>query len=472
MFNVKIIKRHLGRYVSRLKKSLRKHRRWYATALPDVPRRPQSGSTTSIGDLPVEVFAQVIAVLDSRRDKESMAACSLVSRRWRAVALPYLFSTVSVAEEEDFDKFLAFLAETPHVTQQIRSLSLWGEGGSAARLDCTAFSRVFPSLTRLRRLFLDCLTLQVTGIGVDEGSFRHNDSSGWLEALEVDDVCCEDMEGRRLPVIPTVLDMLPVTSVHLLRFDRLGDAVAKNKNSDFEVGQPSRSIAVGHLAVVAPEGAATPAYFAFYEKLVHVGSLGCISVFCSTWEDAEQLTAFLRVQGSSVTTVDLDVTELLALEREQHLAPPLPPRRWQHLAQSLPACANLSSLRLHISWNSMEGDSLTHTSVFSDIFSVTIPPTLREFQLWIKLPEDWGYADAHTSANELWGLSTLDRALCDRDRFPELRRVLVIIQSFPVVPPAWIYALEGRIAERELPRVDGMGILYFQWFTPICYELD
>ena len=106
-------------------------------------------------------------------------------------------------------------------------------------------------------------------------------------------------------------------------------------------------------------------------------------------------------------------------------------------------------------------------AIFASIFSVPAPSTLREFEVWLKLPRDWTFADARTTGNELWDLSALDRVLCDRERFPDLQRVLVIIQSFPLVPPGCIYALEERIAEREWPRLDGRGLLYFQWYIPV-----
>ncbi len=173
-----------------------------------------------------------------------------------------------------------------------------------------------PSLTRLRQLFLEALTLKVTAIDNhrSEGD-RHIASFTKLEALEVYDVRCEDSKERRLPeVIPAILDMLPVSSVHLLRFDGLGD-VEENTHTDFHVVIPSRTIEIRHLSVVALDGAATAAYLVFYEKLIRVGSLECLSIFCQTWGDAEQLAVFLLVQGSSITTVDLDITSLM--EQEQ-----------------------------------------------------------------------------------------------------------------------------------------------------------
>ncbi|KAI0718732.1 hypothetical protein C8T65DRAFT_827407 [Cerioporus squamosus] len=468
MLHFKVIKKTLSRYINRLK-GLRRHRRRYqTTALTDPQRRPLCpGPATSVGDLPVELFHQVMTIIHER---DTIVACSLVSQRWRAVALPYLFSTMTVREAQDFDAFLSLMAEAPHISPCIRTLTLAGDGEGGARLDCSGFSALFPSLTRLRQLFLQDITLRVPAVGDCDGSPSnlHGSSNVWLEALEVDDVRCEDPEGRALPVIPTVFDMVPVSSVYLLRFDGLGD-VADEENTDFQVGIPSRTIDVRHLSVVAPDGAATAAYLAFYEKLIRIGSLRCLGTFCEMWGDAERLAAFLRVQGSSITTVDLDITRLMEQER-RHVQ--LPRRRWHRLAESFCACTNILSLRLHIPWNTRDVHSFVHPSysVFTDLFSVALPPTLHDFEIWLKLPQDWGLADAHTTSSELWDLSTLDRILCDCERFPDLQRVLVIIQTSSSVAPGCVYALEGRIAEREWPRVDGRGLLSFQWYTPVSYE--
>ncbi|RDX51790.1 hypothetical protein OH76DRAFT_271738 [Lentinus brumalis] len=259
--------------------------------------------------------------------------------------------------------------------------------------------------------------------------------------------------------------MLPVSSVHLLRFHGLGD-VADDTHTDFHVGIPSRTIDVRHLSVVAPDGAATAAYLVCYEKLIRVGSLGCLSIFCETWGDAEQLAAFLLVQGSSITTVDLDITSLMEQE-QRHVQ--LPRRRWQRLAEALSACTNMSSLRLLVPWNG----SLVHPgySVFTDMFSVALPRTLREFQIWLKLPEDWMPEYEHTTSNELWDLPTLDMKLCDCELFPDLQHVLVTIQTEPLLAPWCVYDLVEHIAEEVWPRVDGRGLLSFQWYRqPVSYE--
>ena len=315
---------------SRLKKGLRKHRRRYGTTLTALPRRPTPRA--SLGDLPVEVFDEVIAILHDRGDKPSMTACSLVSKTWRAVVLPHLFSTTSVREEQHFDRFLAFLDDSPHVSNCIQSLTLDGsspgevESEGGARLDCAAFTTVFPKLTRLRQLFLEDLTLRVTPVEICEESeesahSRHSSPSSWLEALEVADVRCEDLEGRPLPVIPALVDMMPVHSVNLLRLDGLED-IADDSMQDFDAGVPSRAITVRHLSAVAPNGAATAAYFACYAKLVRVGSLSCISTYCETWGDAEELAAFLDLQSCSIETIDLDVTRLMQYERRPRQSSP------------------------------------------------------------------------------------------------------------------------------------------------------
>ena len=91
---------------------------------------------------------------------------------------------------------------------------------------------------------------------------------------------------------------------------------------DFDAGVPSRAITVRHLSAVAPNGAATASYFACYAKLIRIGSLSCISTYCETWGDAQELAAFLDLQSCSIETIDLDITRLVQYERRPRQSSP------------------------------------------------------------------------------------------------------------------------------------------------------
>ncbi|RDX51789.1 hypothetical protein OH76DRAFT_273240 [Lentinus brumalis] len=138
MLNFEAVKRKLRCYVGRLQRGLRRHRRQYGT-LADALKPQRLRPATSLGDLPVEVFHQILATLQDGREPDTIATCSLVSRRWRAVALPYLFSVITIREEADFEDFLDFVANAPHICRCIRTLTLTGDGDGVARLDCSAF---------------------------------------------------------------------------------------------------------------------------------------------------------------------------------------------------------------------------------------------------------------------------------------------------------------------------------------------
>ena len=69
-------------------------------------------------------------------------------------------------------------------------------------------------------------------------------------------------------------------------------------------------------------GAATAAYFACYAKLVRIGFPSCISTYCETWGDAQELAAFLDLQSSSIETIDLDITRLMQYERRPRQSSP------------------------------------------------------------------------------------------------------------------------------------------------------
>ena len=278
---------------------------------------PPCGSISVMSKIPVEIFGMVFTLLEERRDKETLTACSVVSRRWRDIATPYLFSTVTVWEMESFGRFIQFIDGHPHLAACIRTLTLSGED-YAAQLDCTAFSSVLPKLVRLQQLFLQDLTLHIPegGIVRDE-----RPPTRTLEALEVDLVRAD----QRVPIIPAVLDMLSLAAVGLLRFDGIYDAV-NHDGTNFDVGTPSHPLSVHHLSVVAPQGPVMPAYWALYREMIRSESLSVLATFCDSWASAEALCMFLNTHGASIVTLDIDIRDLMileAFERQSNRSVPL-----------------------------------------------------------------------------------------------------------------------------------------------------
>ncbi|KAI0754249.1 hypothetical protein C8Q80DRAFT_1265915 [Daedaleopsis nitida] len=430
--------------------------------MSDTPTNPNPLSSHAAGAamqrLPVEIFCMILAHLEG--DKQAILACAVVSRRWREVSLPYLFTSLIVWESESFDPFFDFLTNHPRIAGCIRTLTLSGED-DRARLSCARFTDVWPKLIRLRHLFLQDLVLHMDR----DGSPSHSGDRGAapesgriLEALELDQVYI----NRNVPILPTVLNMLSLSAVGLLRVDRIGDSVAPD-GDDFVVGRPTRPIAVRHLSVVAPEGSASPAYWSLYKESVQIGTLRLLATFCPSWTSAAALCALLRTHGESILSLDIDLRELMILE-EPGAPWLLPPRRWQTLGEGLFSCRHLSSLRLCISYQDKQRLD-AHPNVFSELFATEIPPTICEVQIWLKLPRYWDPADEHRPG-ELWDLSVLDHTLAAESRFPLLQRVRLIIEAWSPVSEAHKFAFVHRVVEREWPRIGDSGMLEFQWYKP------
>ena len=81
-------------------------------------------ATTSAGfnTLPPELTDLVFR--HASEDRDTALACTLVSRSWRDLALPHLFSALTVARQAAFENLLTFLNTAPHITRCVRALEL------------------------------------------------------------------------------------------------------------------------------------------------------------------------------------------------------------------------------------------------------------------------------------------------------------------------------------------------------------
>ncbi|KAI0323543.1 hypothetical protein GY45DRAFT_1332464 [Cubamyces sp. BRFM 1775] len=108
--------------------------------------------------LPVELTDLIFR--NTVEDQAAISACTLVSRNWRQVALPHLFSSLKIARQARFDALDGFLSSHPHVARCIRKLELkhlpgdvraaTGSSEAAITYDCiAALSAKLPELQEL-----------------------------------------------------------------------------------------------------------------------------------------------------------------------------------------------------------------------------------------------------------------------------------------------------------------------------------
>ena len=123
----------------------------------------------SLGALPPELVDLVFE--HTLYDKETIQACTLVSRSWRAVSAPHLFSSLTVVRQASFDDFDGFLIARPDIASCIRELELkqvpddldiGSPHAAVASAALAALSAKLPGLQvlRLRRMWISDSSLE------------------------------------------------------------------------------------------------------------------------------------------------------------------------------------------------------------------------------------------------------------------------------------------------------------------------
>ena len=89
----------------------------------------------------------------SGRDRrKSLHVCCLVSRSWRAVAQPCLFSCVVLSPGKKFDLFVGTLSTCPELGRWVETCSIQGDLEDPAPEFATGLDSIKKHLTRLRQL--------------------------------------------------------------------------------------------------------------------------------------------------------------------------------------------------------------------------------------------------------------------------------------------------------------------------------
>ncbi|KAI0331624.1 hypothetical protein GY45DRAFT_1321950 [Cubamyces sp. BRFM 1775] len=150
---------------------------------------PDSGTTQHIGanvagsgrgthgldNLPLELVDLVFRHAASLNDaKKTIIACACVSRLWRKLSLPHLFSSLKVVNLHDFYDFSTFLATRPDLARHIQILTLarlrrYGmlpvaEAVLGPNISHSGLVNIAARLPKLRELHLDTVFILDSGI--------------------------------------------------------------------------------------------------------------------------------------------------------------------------------------------------------------------------------------------------------------------------------------------------------------------
>ncbi|GBE85821.1 hypothetical protein SCP_0803430 [Sparassis crispa] len=89
-------------------------------------------------------------------DKRTLSSCTLVSPSWTYSSRRYLFETIKVSGVVDeFEPFVKYLQESPHISTLIRHLRLLGNSSRRTFLCLHVLVDILSNLPRLRRLDLE-----------------------------------------------------------------------------------------------------------------------------------------------------------------------------------------------------------------------------------------------------------------------------------------------------------------------------
>ncbi|KAH9891747.1 hypothetical protein C8Q73DRAFT_86993 [Cubamyces lactineus] len=166
----------------------------------------------SLDALPHELVNFVFAYTSYH--KATIAACTLVSRSWRALSTPHLFSSLTVVRRASFADLDDFLDRHPHIASCIRELDLKHAASPRAAVTYAALARLVAKLPglqvlRLRRLWL-----------LDPRPSSHPPTTSTtsrpvLKALALNECFTSSNSKLSLRALHRILDMFPADSLSL-----------------------------------------------------------------------------------------------------------------------------------------------------------------------------------------------------------------------------------------------------------------
>ncbi|KAJ8482626.1 hypothetical protein ONZ51_g5245 [Trametes cubensis] len=433
-----------------------------------VEQRGEDHTSSNIDALPVELIDLVFQYASEHIDTTS--ACSLVSRTWREIALPHLFSWLTVERRDAFEDFRDFLERHPHITRCIRTLELAQISDSTSRGSLSAVG-----LDSLTELVAKLPALQVLFLrGVFFVDPQHPDASiltspgtshRQLKHLEIRDCfghVKSDLPLIDLPTLIGILQTLPADSV-TLSYENIV-AIPPSDPRMTRMLRPSTRLHLREITLDSVEfdDQRHDDMRHLYDALRQVLAPGYLHSFLSrvgfgTYPDPESMRAFGELVHSTAETLQhlgLPFTVRHLVKASEHL-----PEHWRIL--NLHECHNLQSFTLSVhppmlrTLAAARGTpyrqdvplSTTCISILSHL-----PPTVRTFTLAI-CDE---VAPAHIK-NKKMGLEALDEALLSAERFPSLQLVEVTLRQ-RYHPEASIHGCELAVRE-VMPKCDRKGIL-------------
>ncbi|KAI0717020.1 hypothetical protein C8Q76DRAFT_692528 [Earliella scabrosa] len=375
---------------------------------------------SSLGPLPTELVHMIFRLLED--NKENLLKVSVVSKVWRAIALPLLFTSLSLKSSRQFHRLFKFVKSYPSLAGCVSTLSLrervtlvsyYGMpvvNAVSPTLDLPQLAKIMYQLPKLRSLVLE----NVAPTWSPAASKVPRWSS--LKRIEV---------RGDVPILalPMLLDIF--TAVDEVRFGDMPlsaeDYREIFRKYDGGVRIPRLAIASNAAAMLGP-----------LQEMIVWDALTSLTIAIGDEQHLTLLSDFLLAAaraGAPVTSLDIDLEPLVRnMVTDEEYISFLP---WDELGRAFSACRDLRTLRIAVPTPRHSEHDRTvlrnpHNEIFPGIFSLEsecLPRTISEVTLSFTGALDvdqccsvttWhaaGMVVANRREPVLWGLGALDDVL-------------------------------------------------------------
>ncbi|KAI0323446.1 hypothetical protein GY45DRAFT_1439596 [Cubamyces sp. BRFM 1775] len=292
----------------------------------EVARQIQS---RGLDILPPELVDSVFA--HTLYDKATISACTLVSRNWRAMCIPHLFSSLTVVRQTDtFADFEHFLDTQKHVASYVQELEIKQLEPPQAAVACDVLAAMCQKLPGLK-------VLRLRGLWILDPMFdsRAPTSPGMvhlkMKALHLDS-CSNGSSGLlSSQTLHAVLDIFPTNSLSLI-YLAIANTDSQPLNDDRSSENPPiqrNRVRVATLSLHRVRATSPPPLDVLHQILAPQ----CLQTFRARWVDVDgghpeplrKLGKFLGdVGGAQLRHLEFPVTigpNVVALEDKPGMHP-------------------------------------------------------------------------------------------------------------------------------------------------------
>ena len=431
-----------------------------------LSRDPSRDACKAVLSLPVELLDIILGLVE---DNATLRACMLVSRTLHIFTRPYLFSSLRIARNDNFLDLAGIFTANREIASMVRSLKLEGVPRyPSRRTRTTAFGNSRPNfaslcledlctiihlLPRLQELTLVRVAMPEE---LPEPAFYHQNNHMHIRRLTIDD-CRQGCHGLvNPPLIKSCLvftllsfisaDIVDVSRTRLCHTSHYAPCSHSREPPPSPV--PVRELVLGatwsqQWFVYGFQGdvQGPGEFYASLQRSLSLDVLESLSLSLRSMIPADYLPMLgAVVQGAAASLVHLDLGLMLgsivradedmpgtsAFSRALYSLSRKLTRSAEHWrVLNLGACKRLESfaVSLRVPMNQLFPGGRPLAAACVALFS-TLPPTVRGITVALLFVRALSLL-----CDPVVSLDQLDNALADREAYPSLRRVRIVVEG-------------------------------------------